>query len=83
MSPTSSILLAGVDITGAPPDKIARQGLAPTHQIVKPLNQLTVLENVMVGETLGHTGFAAPRPRKLPSQHWMSVGIAPVPWRAS
>ncbi len=48
-----SILLAGVDITGAPPDKIARQGLARTHQIVKPLNQLTVLENVMVGACFG------------------------------
>ena len=35
--------------------KRARLGIARTHQIVKPLNELTVLENVMVGACFGKT----------------------------
>ena len=47
------ILFDGKDITGLPPFKIARLGIARTHQIVKPLNELTVKENVMVGACFG------------------------------
>jgi branched-chain amino acid transport system ATP-binding protein len=42
------------DITGWKPYDIARLGLARTHQIVQPLEELTVLENVMVGSCFGH-----------------------------
>ncbi len=41
------------DITKMPPFKRARLGIARTHQIVKPLQELTVLENVMVGACFG------------------------------
>ncbi len=41
------------DITRLPSFKKARLGIARTHQIVKPLNELTVLENVMVGACFG------------------------------
>lgn len=47
------ITFDGKDITGLPPFKIARLGIAKTHQIVKPLNELTVKENVMVGACFG------------------------------
>lgn len=47
------IYFHGVDITEMPPYKRARLGIARTHQIVKPLNELTVLENVMVGACFG------------------------------
>ncbi len=43
----------GIDITKMSPYKRARLGIARTHQIVKPLNELTVLENVMVGACFG------------------------------
>lgn len=36
-------------ITGEPPEKIAHAGIARTFQVVKPFNNLTVIENVMVG----------------------------------
>lgn len=41
------------DITGIRPDLLARLGLARTHQIVRPLNDLTVRENVMAGACFG------------------------------
>ena len=47
------IIFDGEDITGMPPYKIARLGLARTYQVVKPLNELTVREIVMVGACFG------------------------------
>ena len=41
------------DITNLKPYYVARKGLARTHQIVRPLNELTVRENVMVGACFG------------------------------
>jgi len=47
------IIFRGSDMTGAKPYRLARMGLARTHQIVRPLNELTVRENVMVGACFG------------------------------
>ncbi len=47
------VVFKGTDITGWPPHKIARLGIARTHQIVKPFGDLTVLENTMVGALFG------------------------------
>ncbi len=47
------VIFDGKDITGLSPFKIARLGIARTFQIVKPLNELTVKENVMVGACFG------------------------------
>lgn len=41
------------DITSDKPYHLARLGLARTHQIVRPLNELSVRENVMVGSCFG------------------------------
>jgi branched-chain amino acid transport system ATP-binding protein len=48
------VLFRGKNITGQKPYHIARRGLARTHQIVQPLEELTVLENAMVGSCYGH-----------------------------
>jgi branched-chain amino acid transport system ATP-binding protein len=48
------VLFRGQDITGWKPYHVARLGLARTHQIVQPLEELTVLENVMAGSCFGH-----------------------------
>ncbi len=48
-----SITFAGEDITGCSPDQVVHRGLARTHQVVKPLNEMTVLENVTVGACFG------------------------------
>jgi len=47
------VTFLGRDVTGAKPYRLARMGLARTHQIVRPLNELTVRENVMVGSCFG------------------------------
>lgn len=47
------ILFKGIDITGWRPHRIARLGIARTHQIVKPFSDLTVLENAIVGALFG------------------------------
>jgi branched-chain amino acid transport system ATP-binding protein len=50
------VIFRGEDVTGLKPYWLARKGLARTHQIVKPLNDLTVQENVMVGACFGREG---------------------------
>jgi branched-chain amino acid transport system ATP-binding protein len=47
------IVLDGRSIAGQKPYRIARYGLARTHQIVQPLTNMTVLENCMVGACFG------------------------------
>ena len=47
------VIFRGTDITGWQPYNVARLGLARTHQIVRPLNELTVRENVMAGACFG------------------------------
>lgn len=46
------IVYAGEDITGQPPHKLARLGVARTFQIVQPFVGLTVRENIAVGAHL-------------------------------
>jgi len=43
------IVMAGTDITGWPPSRLARTGVARTFQNVRLFGELTVLENVQVG----------------------------------
>jgi branched-chain amino acid transport system ATP-binding protein len=47
------ILYNGVDITRLQPFQIARLGIARTFQIVRPLKELTVLDNVATGVLYG------------------------------
>jgi len=50
LSPTrGKVLFQGMNITGAPPHALARQGLARTFQIMALFQSFTVLENVLLG----------------------------------
>jgi branched-chain amino acid transport system ATP-binding protein len=54
--PTSgTISLEGRDITNLPSWKIARLGVARTFQVVRPLKEMTVLENILVGAYMRHS----------------------------
>ncbi len=47
------IIFRDKDVTGMKSYDLAHMGMARTHQIVRPLNELTVRENVMVGACFG------------------------------
>src|SRR6476661_5908958 len=52
------IVYDGVDITGLPPHRLARRGIARTFQIVQPFAGLTVRENIAVGAHLSRPARA-------------------------
>jgi branched-chain amino acid transport system ATP-binding protein len=52
------VVFRGEDITGLPPYEVARRGMARTYQVVRPLNDLTVRENVMVGGCFGRESLS-------------------------
>ena len=43
----------GADITGLPPHRVARRGIARAYQVVRPLADLSVIANVTVGACFG------------------------------
>ncbi len=50
---TGTIRFAGYDISRLSPYRICQKGIARTFQLVRPFNQLSPLENVMVGSSYG------------------------------
>src|SRR2546421_5436067 len=53
---SGDILLAGRSLSGLSPDKVLRRGIARTFQNIRLFNNMTVLENVLVGQ---HTQLKA------------------------
>jgi branched-chain amino acid transport system ATP-binding protein len=53
------IFLDGKDITRAPAYKVARMGAVRTFQVVQPLKELSVLENVLIGAFLKEKSTAS------------------------
>lgn len=50
LSPTSGqVFFEGRQIDGTPPEIVCRMGIARTFQIVRPMRDMSVLENAMVG----------------------------------
>ncbi len=70
------VLFHGKDITGLKPYRIAQRGLARTHQIVQPLEELTVLENVMVGSCFGHEQRSLSQAEKIADEVLAFTGLA-------
>ena len=52
------VIFRGEEITGRKTYDVSRLGMARTHQIVRPLNELSVRENVMVGACFGREGHS-------------------------
>lgn len=70
-----TITFAGNEITGYSPDKVVHLGLSRTHQIVKPLNDLTLLDNVTVGACFGREYLDLSAARKVASEILQQVGM--------
>ncbi len=70
------IIFQGQDITGWKPYRVAHLGLARTHQIVQPLDELTVLENVMAGACYGQASHPLGRAQEIADEVLTFVGLA-------
>lgn len=66
----------GRDITAAKPYDLAHMGMARTHQIVRPLNELSVRENIMVGACFGHENHGLGAARRIADEIMAFVGLA-------
>lgn len=73
---TGRISFGGADITGEKPYKVARAGLARTHQIVQPLTNMTVLDNCTVGACFGRENLTLHRAYEAAREAITVVGLA-------
>jgi branched-chain amino acid transport system ATP-binding protein len=69
------IIFRDKDVTALKPYDRARMGMARTHQIVQPLNELTVRENVMVGACFGRENQSLGRAAKTADEVLEFVGL--------
>jgi branched-chain amino acid transport system ATP-binding protein len=72
---TGTITFAGKDITGLAPNKVVKLGLARTHQLVKPLNGMSVLDNVTVGACFGRESLGLRAARETAREVLQRVGL--------
>jgi len=70
------VTFRGNDVTGMKPYHLAHQGLARSHQIVRPLNELSVRENVMVGACFGREKQSLGGAGKIAEEILAFVGLA-------
>jgi len=70
------VIFQGKTTRGLKPYDLARRGMARTHQIVRPLNDLTVRENVMVGACFGREGHSLADAAQIADDVLSFVGLA-------
>lgn len=70
------VMFLGQDITQRKSYEVSRMGMARTHQIVRPLNELSVRENVMVGACFGSHGESLGQAAKTAEEILEFVGLA-------
>ncbi len=73
---SGTIAFQGMRIDGSPSHAVARLGVARTHQVVRPLADLTVRENVTVGACFGREGLGLDAARAASVEALDIVGLA-------
>ncbi len=73
---TGEVIFRGENITGLPSYEVASRGLARAHQVVRPLTELTVRENVMVGACFGREGLSLGLAARKADEALAKVGLA-------
>ncbi len=66
----------GEDVTGLQPFDMSKRGLARTFQVVRPLSELTVRENVTVGACFGREHLPLEKAEKVADEVLEYVGLA-------
>ncbi len=74
---SGGVVFRGEAITGLAPWRVARRGLARTHQIVRPLAELTVRENVVAGACFGRERLALSAAEVVADEVLERVGLSP------
>jgi branched-chain amino acid transport system ATP-binding protein len=69
------VFFRGEEITGKPSYEVARRGMARAHQVVRPLTDLTVRENVMVGACFGRERHGLRASARLADDALTQVGL--------
>ena len=72
-----TVTFRGKQINGLRTSDVAHLGMARTHQIVRPLNELTVRENVMVGACFGRHHHRLGEAARIADDVMSFVGLAP------
>ena len=70
------VIFRGEDITGFPPYEVASRGMARAYQVVRPLSDLTVRENVMVGACFGRERLSLSEAARVADEVLAQVGLA-------
>jgi len=70
------ITFRGEEITALPPYEVARRGIGRAHQVVRPLNDLTVRENATVGACFGRENLPLANARRVADEVLAFVGLA-------
>ncbi|MBT3321993.1 MAG: ABC transporter ATP-binding protein [Anaerolineae bacterium] len=70
------VLFQGEDVTGSKTYKMAKRGLARTHQIVQPLEELTVRENVIAGACFGRENHSLGSASEIADEVMEFVGLS-------
>ncbi len=70
------VTFQGKDITGMSPYKVAHMGMARTFQVVRPLNELSVRDNVIVGACYGREAHSRLNAGKVADEVLERVGLA-------
>jgi branched-chain amino acid transport system ATP-binding protein len=73
---TGTVTFRGEDITGLPPFAVARKGIARAHQVVRPLNELSVRANVTVGACFGREGLGLAAASKVADEVLAQLGLS-------
>ncbi len=71
------IVFQGEDLSGRQPYEVAQRGIARTHQIVRPLGELSVRDNVIAGACFGGSGLSLSAAAPVADQVLEFVGLTP------
>ena len=73
---TGTVTFRGEDITGLAPFAVARKGIARAHQVVRPLNELSVRANVTVGACFGRESLGLAAASKVADEGLAQLGLS-------